>query len=90
MICIDIIIIMIIISINNTTIITMMIMMMFDYDFFSRLGNAVMRMIETGVEGVQFAAINTGSSYDGGDCDNSYDDDNGGKIMMMMMMMPNK
>jgi len=23
-------------------------------------GNAVMRMIETGVEGVQFAAINTG------------------------------
>jgi len=26
------------------------------------LGNAVMRMIETGVEGVQFAAINTGNN----------------------------
>jgi hypothetical protein len=34
-------------------------------------------MIETGVEGVQFAAINTGDNYAGGyncgDCDNSYD-----------------
>ena len=53
-----------------------MIVMMFDYDFFW-LGNAVMRMIETGVEGVQFAAINTGNSYDGGDggydCGDSYD-----------------